>query len=80
MIDRDMNRKELSKHDNVSSSTLTKLSKCESVNAEMLIRICAALKCELWDIMDLLPEDDGEIVNIVAIQDLDEKIIIELYQ
>ncbi|MDR1961871.1 MAG: helix-turn-helix transcriptional regulator [Gracilibacteraceae bacterium] len=56
LIDRDMNRRDLSKLANISSSTLTKLAKCDSVNTDMLVRICAALKCELWDIMELTPD------------------------
>ena len=61
LIDRDMNRKDLSSIASVSSSTLTKLSKGESVNSDMLVRICTALKCDLWDIMELLPENEGEL-------------------
>lgn len=60
LIDRDMNRKDLSRIAGVSSSTLTKLSKGESVNSDMLVRICTALKCDLWDIMELLPENESE--------------------
>lgn len=61
LIDRDMNRKDLSRIAGVSGSTLTKLSKAESVNSDMLVRICTALKCNLWDIMELLPENEDEI-------------------
>jgi DNA-binding Xre family transcriptional regulator len=59
LIDRDMNKGELAKLANVSGSTLTKLVKGESVNTDMLVRICSVLKCELWDIMELLPENDN---------------------
>jgi DNA-binding Xre family transcriptional regulator len=58
LIDRDMKRGGLAKLANVSNSTMTKLVKGESVNTDILVRICSALKCELWDIAELLPEND----------------------
>ena len=63
LIDKDLNKKSLAKIANVSSSTLTKLSKGESVNSEILVRICSALKCELWDIMELLPNGETDENN-----------------
>ena len=58
LIDREINKKTLAKMANVSGSTLTKLSKGESVNMDILVRICAALECTLDDIVDLLPDED----------------------
>ena len=63
LIDKDLNKKSLAKIANVSGSTLTKLSKGESVNSEILVRICSALKCELWDIMELLPNSENDENN-----------------
>ena len=42
---------------NVSGATITKLAKGESVNMDMLVRICAALKCELNDIVEIVPDE-----------------------
>ena len=56
LIDKDMNKKTLAKESCVSSSTLGKLARGESVNTEILIRICNALDCEIQDIMELIPE------------------------
>jgi DNA-binding Xre family transcriptional regulator len=58
LIDKDMNKRELSKLASISNSTLTKLSKGESVSTDMLVRICGALKCELWDIVEFVPKND----------------------
>jgi len=56
LIDLEINKRTLAKEANISDSTLTKLSKGESVNMEMLVRICTALKCDLHDIVEIVPE------------------------
>ena len=58
LIDKEINKRTLAKMANVSGSTLTKLSKGESVNMEILVRICAALECSLDDIVELLPDEE----------------------
>ena len=57
LIDMEINKKMLSKMANVSGATLTKLAKGESVNMDMLVRICTALKCDLHDIVEIVPDD-----------------------
>ena len=56
LIDRDMNKKMLAEAAHLSLSSLTKLTKGQSVNVEILIKICNALDCEMSDIMELVPE------------------------
>ena len=58
LIDRDMNKKMLGEAANVSLSSISKLAKCETVNVEILIKICNALDCEMCDIMELVEFDD----------------------
>ena len=58
LIDKEINKRTLAQMANVSGSTLTKLSKGESVNMEILVRICAALECTLDDIVELLPDEN----------------------
>ena len=53
LIDKDMNKQNLSKAANISASTLTKMAKNEYVSIEMLVRICNALDCDLHDIVEL---------------------------
>ena len=53
LIDKDMNKKMLGKAANVSTSSITKLSKGESVNMDVLIRICDVLECDITDIVEL---------------------------
>jgi len=57
LIDRDMNKKMLAEAANISLSSLSKLAKCETVNVEILIKICNALECEMQDIMELIPTE-----------------------
>ena len=42
----------------IEGSTLTKLSKGETVSMEVLMKICKALECNIGDIMDLIPEEE----------------------
>jgi len=60
LIDLEINKTALAKMANVSDATITKLSKGESVNMEMLIRICTALNCNLHDIVETVPDKDTE--------------------
>jgi len=60
LIDKDLNKKTLAQVANISQSTLTKMSKGESVNVEMLERICNALDCDFHDIMEMVSESNTE--------------------
>ena len=42
---------------NVSDVTITKLANGESVNMDMFVRICTALKCNLHDIVEIVPDE-----------------------
>ena len=60
LIDKDLNKQTLSQVANISASTLTKMSKNESVNTDMLVKICNALDCEIHEIIELVAENAGE--------------------
>lgn len=53
LIDRDMTKRDLAKLAGLSTFTMTKLNKCENVNAETLAKICKALDCTFDDIMEI---------------------------
>jgi DNA-binding Xre family transcriptional regulator len=59
---RSMKKTELAQVAGVSSVTLAKLGKGESVTVEIIDRICAALNCQPGDIMEYVP-DAGEGKN-----------------
>ncbi|MDR1219874.1 MAG: helix-turn-helix transcriptional regulator [Treponema sp.] len=61
LIEREIKRKELSRMAGVGASTLTKMSKNENVNLDILVRICSALNCDLHDVAELVP--DGDTAN-----------------
>ena len=58
LIDREIKRKELSRMAGVCGSTLTKMSKNENVNLDILVRICSALDCDLHNVAELVPDGD----------------------
>ena len=62
LIDREMKKKDLCEKAGISSATLSKMVKCESVTTESLLKICVALGCETSDIMEIveIPENSEE--------------------
>ena len=57
LIDKDLKKKDLPAIAGISRSSITKLGHDENVNTEILVTICNALKCDLSDIMELVPEN-----------------------
>ncbi len=57
LIDKDMNKTELANLANVSSFTITKMSKGENVTVEVLAKICNALNCDIDDIVEFIHVD-----------------------
>ena len=55
LIDKDLKKKDLAKLADVSTYTITKMSKGENVTVETLGKICAALNCSIDDIMEFIP-------------------------
>lgn len=53
LIDKDMKKKDLMQLANISNYTITKMTRCENVNAETLAKICKALDCGFDDIMEI---------------------------
>lgn len=58
LIDKDLNKSDLRKMASLSTVTLAKLGKDESVTTEVLIRICTALNCNISDIMEVVRDDE----------------------
>lgn len=53
LIDKGIKKSDLHDITGVSQSTITKLTKGENVNTEVLERICIALKCGIEDIVEV---------------------------
>ena len=60
MIDKNMKKKDLQRLSGVSSATISKLGRNENVNTEILQKICAALNCDICDVMEFVPNTDKE--------------------
>ena len=54
LIDKKMNKTQMLLATGISSSTLAKLSKGESVTLEVLEKICDELQCNIGDIIDFI--------------------------
>ena len=58
LIDNDMQKMDLLEAVEMSPNTLAKLGRNEDVSMDVLKRICTYFKCDVGDIMELIPEED----------------------
>ncbi len=56
LIDRDMKKMDLLEAVEMSPNTLAKLGRNEDVSMDVLRRICEYLRCDVGDIMEMVPE------------------------
>lgn len=63
LIDKSMTKTELMEEAGLSSRIIAKLSKNETVTTETLSRICAALGCDVGEIMECVDEKNLSIYN-----------------
>ena len=56
LIDKNMKKKDLRMLTGLSSSTIAKMTKNESVNTEVLVKVCTVLGCDIGDIMEVIPD------------------------
>lgn len=59
LIDKNMSKKQLREAANISTTTISRMTKNMSVNLEVILRICKALECEISDIVVIVsPEHE----------------------
>lgn len=58
LIDRELKKKDLREMTGISSATLTKLGRNETVSGEVQLKICTALQCDFGDIMEIVPDNE----------------------
>lgn len=63
LIDKNMYRKDLAAKLNISSATMAKMGKGESVSIDTLEKICGYLECNIGDIMSFERSDKEEEVD-----------------
>ena len=54
LIDKDMKKKDLAEKADISTFTITKMSKGENVTTDTLEKICDALDCDLTEIIEYI--------------------------
>ena len=54
LIDKGMSRTQMRLKAGISTKALAKLGKNESVNIDILIKVCSALECDITDIMEIV--------------------------
>jgi len=59
LIDLDMKEKDLQQAAGVSPALIAKLSRNENVSTESLVKICTALRCDIGDIVEVVPIKGG---------------------
>ena len=60
LIDRDMTRSDLHDMTGVSAATLAKMTKGKCISSSVIDRICTSLKCDVGDIMEVVPDKHTE--------------------
>jgi len=63
---RGMKKGDLVERAGLSWPTMAKLSKGESINSEIINRICTALNCQPGDIMEYIPDEQEALNEAVA--------------
>lgn len=58
--DNHMMKKDLKIQAKLSDGTIAKLGKNESVSLDVLVRICKVLQCDIGDIVEIIPDKDGQ--------------------
>lgn len=56
LIDKDINKSQLCEIAGITTNAMAKLGKNETVQVEVLAKICEVLKCNVEDIMEVIPE------------------------
>lgn len=54
LIDRNMKKKDLCAKAGISTATVAKMTKGESITTDSLLKICIAMKCDTSDIMEIV--------------------------
>ncbi len=57
LIDKNMSKTDLRVKADIGTATLAKLGKNKHVSMDVLIKICAVLKCNISEIVDVVPAE-----------------------
>jgi DNA-binding Xre family transcriptional regulator len=60
LLDKNMKKTDLLSVADISTTTLAKLSKNQSVSMEVMGRLCQALSCDIGDIMEMIADKPSD--------------------
>ena len=60
LIDRKMKKKDLVEMAGVSWSTIVKMGRDEHVSTDIVVKICAALECDVDEVIEIVPKNDTQ--------------------
>ena len=60
LIDRKMKKKDLIQQTGISRTTIAKMGRDENVSTDVLSKICGALNVDIGEIIEMIPETNGE--------------------
>lgn len=60
LIDKGLNKTKLTSIAGITTNAVAKMGKNESVQLEVLLKICEALNCTLDDIVDFIPDKEAD--------------------
>ncbi len=60
LAEKEWSKKKLREETGMSTTTLAKLGKGNNVNTDILVKICEALKCDIGDIVSVVPDEEGD--------------------
>lgn len=60
LIDKEMNKTDLRLATGLSSATIARMTRGESVSMDALMRICKTLDCNVGDMMDIVNDDNSD--------------------
>lgn len=63
LIDKDMKKQDLIKVAGIAPATLAKMTKGENINIYIIVRICNVLQCTSADVLEIVPDIQGENIN-----------------
>lgn len=63
LVEQDMKKTELAKKAGISSASIAKLGKGANITTDVLLKICEYLKCDISDIVEVVPDDSTDDNN-----------------
>ena len=65
LIDKGMTKTELRIATDMSTTTLAKLGKNETVSMDILLRVCKTLECDIGDIMEIMDKTEWLLIDVI---------------